>query len=53
MKMEVEVRVTCLSALGMKEGCKANKEDSLHILGKDNRFFPFLQKEHSPAKFCL
>lgn len=21
--------------------------------GEDNRFFPFLQKEYSPAKFCL
>ena len=39
VKMEVEVRVTCLSALGMKEGCKANKEDSLHILEKTTDSF--------------
>lgn len=53
MKMEVEVRVTCLSALGMKEGCKANKEDSLHILEKTTDSFLSFRKNTVLPNFAF
>lgn len=53
VKMEAEVKVTCLSALKMKEGCKAKKEDSLHILEKTTDSFLSFRKNTVLPNFAF